>query len=107
LLALVLFTCILFILASSSTRIGPRLSSLFNHFRPTYTKGFRPITNSTMAPKQYKTPPQAPPLFTATKESLLEDAKKLCEGTRGLLDKVSSSFAFRDVKRFEVKRGNS
>jgi metallopeptidase MepB len=50
-----------------------------------------------MAPKQYKTPPQAPPLFTATKESLLEDAKKLCEGTRGLLDKVGSSFAFRDV----------
>jgi metallopeptidase MepB len=50
-----------------------------------------------MAPKQYKTPPQAPPLFTATKESLLEDAKKLCEGTRGLLDRVSSLFAFRDV----------
>jgi metallopeptidase MepB len=41
-----------------------------------------------MAPKQYRTPPQPPPLFTATKESLLEDAKKLCDGTRGLLDKV-------------------
>jgi metallopeptidase MepB len=42
-----------------------------------------------MAPKQYRTPPQAPPLFTATKDSLLDDAKKICQGTRGLLDKVS------------------
>ncbi|CZR62648.1 related to metalloproteinase [Phialocephala subalpina] len=42
-----------------------------------------------MAPSQYKTPPQAPPLFTATKDSLVDDAKKLCQGTRNLLDKLA------------------
>jgi metallopeptidase MepB len=30
-----------------------------------------------MAPTQYKTPPQLPPKFTATKQSLIEDTKKL------------------------------
>lgn len=42
-----------------------------------------------MAPSQYKTPSQAPPLFTATKESLIDDAKKLCSSTRNLLDKLA------------------
>jgi len=41
-----------------------------------------------MAPSQYRIPPQAPPLFTATKESLVEDAKKLCDSTRKLLDNI-------------------
>ncbi|KAE8441568.1 hypothetical protein EG329_004687 [Mollisiaceae sp. DMI_Dod_QoI] len=42
-----------------------------------------------MAPSQYKTPPQAPPLFTATKDSLVDDAKKICSTTRNLLDKLA------------------
>lgn len=46
-----------------------------------------------MAPSQYRVPPQAPPLFTATKTSLLEDAKKICDGTRNLLDSLA-----KDVK---------
>ncbi|CAI4214917.1 unnamed protein product [Parascedosporium putredinis] len=32
--------------------------------------------------------PQAPPLFTGTKESIVADAKKICDTTRSLLDKV-------------------
>ncbi|KAG9229754.1 putative Saccharolysin [Amylocarpus encephaloides] len=42
-----------------------------------------------MAPQKYQKPPQAPPLFTATPKSLLEDSKSLCDGTRSLLDKIS------------------
>lgn len=50
-----------------------------------------------MAPSQYKTPPQAPPLFTATKDSLVDDARKLCSSTRHLLDKLA-----KDVKPSEA-----
>ncbi|TVY12697.1 Saccharolysin [Lachnellula arida] len=43
-----------------------------------------------MAPSQYQKPPQAPPLFTATTSSLVEDAKKLCETSRTLLNKIAA-----------------
>lgn len=43
-----------------------------------------------MAPKQYQTPPQMPPLFTATKTSLVDDARALCDRTRKLLDKIAA-----------------
>lgn len=91
LLSILLFSAITFILAS--TRLGPRLTSLFTHLRPykypsTYT--IRPITNSTMAPPQYQSPPQAPPLFTATALSLVEDAKRICTTTRTLLDRIAA-----------------
>lgn len=41
-----------------------------------------------MAPDKYKNPPQAPPTFTGTKESIVSDAKAACEATRSLLDKL-------------------
>ncbi|CAL3969889.1 unnamed protein product [Diplocarpon coronariae] len=41
-----------------------------------------------MAPAQYRSPPQAPPLFTATASSLVADAKELCDKTRDLLDRL-------------------
>ncbi|KAK3324019.1 peptidase family M3-domain-containing protein [Cercophora scortea] len=37
---------------------------------------------------KYTDPPQAPPLFTGTKESIVADAKALCDTTRSLLDKL-------------------
>lgn len=43
-----------------------------------------------MAPKQYCQPPQAPPSFTATPTSLLEDAKVLCGIKRSVLDKIAA-----------------
>jgi len=43
-----------------------------------------------MAPKQYRQPPQAPPSFTATPTSLLEDAKVLCGIKRSVLDKIAA-----------------
>ncbi|OTB12681.1 hypothetical protein K445DRAFT_320818 [Daldinia sp. EC12] len=41
-----------------------------------------------MAPDKYKNPPQAPPTFTGTKESIVNDAKTICDTTRSLLDKI-------------------
>ena len=64
------------ILSSMSVRFGNRL---FTQVRPAIFKlPFRPITTSTMAPKEFQKPPQAPPLFTASEKSLLEDAKAIC-----------------------------
>lgn len=41
-----------------------------------------------MAPDKYKNPPQAPPTFTGTKESIVKDAKSTCDTTRSLLDNL-------------------
>ncbi|KAK3905964.1 Saccharolysin [Staphylotrichum tortipilum] len=37
---------------------------------------------------KYANPPQAPPLFTGSKESIVADSKALCDRTRSLLDKL-------------------
>ncbi|CAK7273911.1 metalloendopeptidase [Sporothrix epigloea] len=37
---------------------------------------------------KFRNPPQAPPTFTGTKESIVADAKAICERTRAVLDKV-------------------
>lgn len=37
---------------------------------------------------KYKNPPQTPPTFIGTKESIVADAKAICDGTRNVLDKV-------------------
>jgi metallopeptidase MepB len=37
---------------------------------------------------KYANPPQPPPLFTGTKESIVSDAQTLCDKTRSLLDKL-------------------
>lgn len=67
----------------ASIRLGGRVPSILQYIKPPplrnplYTQPFRPLTNSTMAPAQYKKPPQLPPKFTATKQSLVDDAKRL------------------------------
>jgi metallopeptidase MepB len=78
--AVACFIALVAILASM--RLGVRPPSLIQYLKPSplrtpFSQAFRPLTNSTMAPKQYKTPPQLPPKFTATKESLIEETKKL------------------------------
>lgn len=41
-----------------------------------------------MAPDKYRNPPQAPPLFTATADSILADTKKLNDQSKAVLDKI-------------------
>ncbi|EFX05615.1 metallopeptidase [Grosmannia clavigera kw1407] len=48
---------------------------------------------------KYKNPPQAPPTFTGTKESILADAKALCEKTRGMLDQVVADVPLTDTSK--------
>jgi metallopeptidase MepB len=43
-----------------------------------------------MVPDKYRNPPQAPPVFTGTKESIVADAKSVCDKTRALLDKLAA-----------------
>jgi metallopeptidase MepB len=78
--AVALFISLAAILAS--LRLGVRPPSLIQYLKPSplrtpFSQAFRPLTNSSMAPKQYKTPPQLPPKFTATTQSLIDDTKKL------------------------------
>ena len=116
LLSLVLFSTTTVILAAP--RIIPRLSALFTQLK--YTKahqaplgaGFVAVTTTarsalgtltystqgsffTHAPTvdmaKYANPPQAPPLFTGTKESIVADSQALCDQTRSLLDSLVAS----------------
>ncbi|KAK5170853.1 hypothetical protein LTR04_002761 [Oleoguttula sp. CCFEE 6159] len=47
-----------------------------------------------MAPQQYRKPPQAPPKFTATPSSLIEDTKRLIARSRGVQDSVVEDVTF-------------
>ncbi|KAL5388130.1 hypothetical protein DPSP01_003120 [Paraphaeosphaeria sporulosa] len=44
--------------------------------------------NSSMAPAMYKKPPQLPPRFTATPDSLVSDTKKLIDRSRNIQDAI-------------------
>lgn len=48
----------------------------------------RPLTTVTMAPPNLRKPPQAPPTFTATTKSIVDDAKRLIERSRSLQDQI-------------------
>ena len=48
---------------------------------------------------KYKTPPQAPPSFAATKESIMADTKALCEKNRSLLDKLVAEIPANDSSK--------
>lgn len=41
-----------------------------------------------MAPEQFRNPPQSPPVFTATADSILADAKKSAEKSNSILDQI-------------------
>ncbi|OAQ58339.1 metallopeptidase MepB [Pochonia chlamydosporia 170] len=43
-------------------------------------------------PDKYRNPPQAPPVFTSTKDSILDDVNLIIEEQRGLLGRIASSF---------------
>ncbi|KJZ77939.1 hypothetical protein HIM_02576 [Hirsutella minnesotensis 3608] len=44
-----------------------------------------------MAGSKYQTPPQSPPVFTATADSIIADTKSMTETTKGVYDKVVAS----------------
>ena len=108
--ALLLFLGILFILAYP-LRFSARFFDLFNNqvrplvLRPaqgTLAKGYSSTTSPAMAQATFTKPPQAPPLFTGTSDSIVADTKKLIEGTRAMQDALAkdidtSSADFKNV----------
>ncbi|KAI1168378.1 Metalloprotease [Nemania serpens] len=89
-LAILLFA-IAFNLAAP--RAVARLSLYRNHLRPRPSSPSitsRPLVTAAMAANKYRNPPQAPPTFTGSKESIIDDAKALCDTTRSLLDKLAA-----------------
>ncbi|KAI9692965.1 MAG: hypothetical protein M1822_004960 [Bathelium mastoideum] len=95
LLAALLFLTLAFNLAFP--RFAPRLSNLASQVRPSFSKAkpstSRPLSNVTMAPARYQHPPQAPPCFNATPQSLLADTKRLIAHNQKVQDDI-----VRDVK---------
>ena len=74
-------------------KLKPTLSSI--------TSPLRPVTTSTMAPSAFRRPPQAPPMFTGTAESIVADTKRLIEEARGMQDKIVA-----DIKPEEASFDN-
>ncbi|KAH0491613.1 hypothetical protein TgHK011_003038 [Trichoderma gracile] len=96
-LLLLLLSLLVLLLAATlaSQRALLRLNSLASHVRLQATARLSPyrrlLTTSSMAPEQFRTPPQKPPVFTATAESILADAKKSAEQSKKVLDDVVAS----------------
>lgn len=50
-----------------------------------------------MAPQEYKKPPQAPPVFTGTPKSIIEDTKNMIEKSRSLENKLVAEVKAQDA----------
>jgi len=51
-----------------------------------------------MSPDKYSKPPQSPPLFNGTAESIEADTKSFCDKYRALLDKLATEVSPEDAK---------
>lgn len=80
------------------------MDSIFRHIAPAWKPypGARPLTNLTMAPAKYQKPPQAPPKFTATPDSLLADTKRLIDQSKSLQDEIVKDVKAEDASFKQV-----
>lgn len=89
---LLLASLALVLLTVAFTRTASRLSLLTTHFSPLKLPptswSSRNLTSMSMASAKYQKPPQAPPLFTATTDSLAKDTKRLLDQARAVQDKI-------------------
>jgi metallopeptidase MepB len=76
----------------ASLRFGIRAPSVLSYLRQStfavQTQAQRPLMNSSMAPAVYRKPPQLPPKFVATPDSLVADTKALIERSRKVQDDI-------------------
>jgi metallopeptidase MepB len=99
-LSLVLFSSIVLV-TLAPFRAPARLGSLLNQFRPVQTLTplatslSRPISTSAMG--SFKPPPQAPPVFTATPQSVVEDTKTLLAKSKKITDDIVAQVAEKDA----------
>jgi metallopeptidase MepB len=67
----------------------PRLRAvLFQVTVPRFNFPTRPITTSTIMGSKFKKPPQAPPLFTHTPETIISDTKRILAQNKALQDRI-------------------
>ncbi|KAJ5216583.1 uncharacterized protein N7498_002990, partial [Penicillium cinerascens] len=79
-----LLILLLALIVAPFLRLPARLSSVLGHLRT----NSRYLTTSSMAPAHLRHPPQAPPIFTATPQSLVTDAERIIKSSRTIQDKV-------------------
>ncbi|SMR52945.1 unnamed protein product [Zymoseptoria tritici ST99CH_1E4] len=85
---LLLFVLVLIAIVAIYNTI-PRLRALVFQVKvPTFNYPHRPITTSTIMGSKFKKPPQAPPLFTHTPETIIFDTKRILDQNKALQDKI-------------------
>ena len=82
---------LLLVIVAPFLRLPARLSSVLGHIRINTSSYPRYLTTSTMAPAHLRRPPQAPPTFTATPQSVVADAERIIKTSRGVQDQVVGS----------------
>jgi len=103
-LSFLLFIGIVLVLAPPS-HFASRVSAIFKQLGPIGTKTglrpsvsvSRPLTTVAMAPQAFKKPPQAPPLFTGTSQSVIDDTKRIVEKSRSTEDKIVAAVKAQDA----------
>ncbi|KAJ5595714.1 hypothetical protein N7450_002172 [Penicillium hetheringtonii] len=82
---------LLLVIVAPFLRLPARLSSVLGHIRINSSSYPRYLTTSTMAPAHLRRPPQAPPIFTATPQSVVADAERIIKTSRSVQDQVVGS----------------
>lgn len=77
----------------SSTTYRPLAYTSSSSINPTATlTAARSLTTASMAPTAFRRPPQAPPVFTATPESIKRDTQALIDQARNAIDELVKEF---------------
>ncbi|PNS16265.1 Saccharolysin [Sphaceloma murrayae] len=76
------------VLTLALNRFTSRLGAFSAHLNPFKLSSTRPLVTSTMASPKYQKPPQAPPVFTATPESLITETKRLIARSKQVQDDI-------------------
>lgn len=84
------FTRLLAIRCSAQLFSRPWCRS-FLFSKPFLYSDFRFIMASSSTPEKYRSPPQAPPLFNGTKDSVLGDCRALIAAQRAVLDNIAAT----------------
>ncbi|KAI9655465.1 MAG: hypothetical protein M1831_004882 [Alyxoria varia] len=88
-------------------RASPRISSVLQRSKPAFASRIsflnsatpsKPLTSGTMASSAFKKPPQAPPVFTATPQSIIDDTKLLILKSRSIQDAMVKHIKPEDAK---------
>lgn len=101
LLAILMVVAVSLVLVST-LRSSSRLSSLFSSYTPSRSLTqkvlfSRPLMTSSMAPLKYRKPPQQPPLFTDTPETIIAKTKKLIAESKQVEDDIVARIQTKDA----------